>query len=212
MFTDRKDAGQRLAQALQHYKDNDVLVLAIPKGGIEVGIEAAKGVGADFSILITRKLPFPHNPESGFGALAEDGSSCVFDFAKDEMAEKTIQQIISRQQQEIARRQAVLRGGKPLPPIEGRTVILVDDGIAMGSTMRASIALCKHQNAESIVVAAPVAGTRVIREMKELVDDVVILESPPFFRAVAQVYMNWYDVSDQEALDLLGEAEELRMS
>lgn len=203
MFKDRKDAGQQLARALQAYQAEDTLVLAIPKGGIEVGCEVAEALGADFSIIITRKLPFPDNPESGFGAIAEDGSAFIFDFAKREMPDSTIQRIRQEQQHEIARRKATLRQGHPLPQIQNRTVILVDDGIAMGSTMRTSISLCQRQQAQKIIVAAPVAGANVIRQMRQLVDDMIILETPPFFRAVAQVYANWYDVPDQEARELL---------
>lgn len=203
MFQDRQDAGQQLARALEPYKDQQALVLAIPKGGIEVGIQVARHLQTDLSILITRKLPFPENPESGFGAIAENGSTFMFDFASAEIPDKTVERIIQEQKQEIARRIDVLRQGKTLPEIENRTVILVDDGIAMGSTMRASIALCKQQKAGEIVVAAPVAGRSRIQEIGKLVDEIVVLESPPFFRAVAQVYVNWYDVSDQEAISLL---------
>ena len=168
-----------------------------------MGIQVARFLKADFSIIITRKLPFPDNPESGFGAIAEDGSTFIFDFASIELPEKTIERIIQEQKQEIRRRIDVLRQRKPLPKIENRTVILVDDGIAMGSTMRASIALCQQKKAGKIVVAAPVAGHSAIHEIGKLVDEIVIVESPPFFRAVAQVYANWYDVSDQEAVSLL---------
>ena len=205
MFRDRKDAGEQLAKALHEYKDNDVLVLAIPKGGIEIGCQVAKALNAEFSLLITRKLPYPDNPEAGFGAIAEDGSTFLFGFAEAELPTKTIHRIIEEQKQEITRRKDTLRPGKSLPAIENRIVILVDDGIAMGSTMRASIALCKKQHAKHIVAAAPVAGSSVMYELVKLVDELVIVETPPFFQAVAQVYLNWYDVSDQEAVELLNQ-------
>jgi putative phosphoribosyl transferase len=203
MFNDRKDAGEKLAEALHVYKDKDALVLAIPKGGVEVGYQVAKALNADFSIIITRKLPYLDNPEAGFGAIAEDGSSFIFEFAIYELVPHIIERIVEEQKQEITRRIEVLRQGKPLPEVTDRIVILVDDGIAMGSTMRASIKLCKNQKAEKIVVGAPVAGKRVVAEISELVDEIVVVETPPFFRAVAQVYRNWYDVSDQEAIDIL---------
>lgn len=190
MFQDRQDAGQQLAHILESYKDQHALVLAIPKGGIEVGIQVARFLKADFSIIITRKLPFPHNPEAGFGAVAEDGSTFIVDFASEELSQTEIDRIIQEQKQEIRRRIDVLRQGNPLPTIENRTVILVDDGIAMGSTMRASMALCQNQKAKKIVVAAPVAGHAAIHEIGKRVDEIVILESPPFFQAVAQVYVN----------------------
>jgi putative phosphoribosyl transferase len=114
-----------------------------------------------------------------------------------------VQRIVEEQKAEIERRIRVLRGGGPLPPIEDRTVILVDDGIAMGSTMQASIELCKHQNAGRIVVGVPVAGQRVRDKVAKRVDEVVVLETPVFFRAVAQVYRDWYDVSDDQVLKIM---------
>ncbi len=203
MFDDRTDAGKRLAGALEHYKDRDVLVLAIPRGGVEVGFRVAEELNADFSIIISRKLPFPDNPESGFGAVTEDGSMYLYPAAESWVGRENIERIVARQKEEIERRIAVLRKGRPLPSIADRTVILVDDGIAMGSTMRASIKLCKNRNAGRIVVAAPVAGERVVQDIKQLVDEIVILEVPPFFRAVAQVYRNWYDVTDEEVLAIM---------
>jgi predicted phosphoribosyltransferase len=203
MFKDRKDAGKQLAQALESYQDENVLVLAIPRGGVELGYEVAKALNADFSLIVVRKLPYPENPEAGFGAVAEDGSTFTFDQSVHTLPDETVERIVRQQRDEVERRIEVLRKGKPLPEIEGRTVILVDDGIAMGSTMRAAIALCKHQGAGEIVVASPVSSERVKEEIRQLVDRVVILVTPPFFRAVAQVYQNWYDVSDREVLEIM---------
>ncbi len=197
-FKDRQDAGQNLAQALSGYRDTGALVLAIPRGGVEVGYEVARALNAELSLIVTRKLPYPDNPESGFGAIAEDGSVFIYPDATAYLSHTMIQRIMDSQEREIERRIAVLRDRKPLPQMAGRTVILVDDGIAMGSTMRASIALCRNQNAGTIVVAVPVAGERAIREIRPLVDEMVVLESPRFFQAVAQVYDRWYDVSDTE--------------
>jgi putative phosphoribosyl transferase len=210
MFKDREEAGKKLARALDHYKDKNVLVLAIPRGGVEVGFEVAKFLHADFSILISRKLPYPDNPEAGFGALAEDGSTIILKGATLWIPEKKIKKIIQEQKEEIQRRINVLRKGNPLPEIEGKTIILVDDGLAMGSTMRAAIELCRKRKAKKIVVAVPVAGDRISDEMNNTVDEVVILEIPPFFRAVAQVYMNWYDVQDREVLEILSQWEKLK--
>jgi len=203
MFENRKDAGEKLASALDKYRDKNVLVLAIPRGGVEVGYEVAEYLGAEFSIIVTRKLPFADNPESGFGAIAEDGSAFIFEFAKNLYSRETLQRILYEQREEVERRIAVLRKGKPLPEIKDRTVILVDDGIAMGSTMRASIQLCRKKKAEKIVVAVPVTGKDTKREIGRLADEVVILETPLFFQAVAQVYSNWYDVPDEEVIEIL---------
>jgi putative phosphoribosyl transferase len=203
IFKDRKDAGARLARALADYRNQNVLVLAIPRGGVEVGYEVARYLDSDFSIVVTRKLPFPDNPEAGFGAIAEDGSRFIFRDAARSLPPPVVERIVEQQQGEIKRRIRVLRGGGPLPEIADRTVILVDDGIAMGSTMRASIQLCKKQGAGKIVVATPVAGQRVAQEIEAMVDRVVVLTKPAYFRAVAQVYQDWYDVPDAEVLKIM---------
>lgn len=203
IYRDRKDAGRHLAQALLRYKEEHPVVLAIPRGGAELGFEVAKALDADFDLLIARKLPFPDNPESGFGAIAEDGSLYIIEEAARYLGEGTIRRIIGQQQEEIVRRIERLRGGRDLIPIEGRTVILVDDGIAMGSTMHAAIAYCKRHGAKKIIVAAPVTSSRVKRQLEQIVDDVVILQTPPDFHAVASVYANWYDVSDEEVLEIM---------
>jgi predicted phosphoribosyltransferase len=208
MFEDRSDAGRALAEKLEPYRDEHPLVLAIPRGGVEVGYQVAKALDADLSLLITRKLPFPGNPESGFGAIAEDGSAFVYEHAARTVPDPVIERIKERQREEIERRIEVLRKGEPLPEMSGRTVILVDDGIAMGSTMRASIQLCKHRGAGKIVVAVPVAGEQVVRDLRRLVDDVVVVETPAYFRAVAQVYRNWYDVPDAEVLEIMARRHE----
>ncbi len=206
MFEDRRDAGQQLARRLEPVRDEDVVVLAIPRGGVEVGYQVATHLDADFSLLIARKLPYPDQPEAGFGAVAEDGSTVILSDAARWLSDETIQTVVEEQREEIERRVAVLRHGEPLPDLEGRTVILVDDGIAMGSTMRAAIKCARHHGAGRIVVAVPVAGRQVTEEINrrmEVGDDVVVLEQPRFFRAVAQVYERWYDVPDSEVAAIM---------
>lgn len=203
VFTDRKDAGLKLARRLENYMGQDVLVLAIPRGGVEVGCMVAEHLHAQFSLLVIRKLPFPDNPEAGFGAIAEDGSVFLIEDAAMWVPQAHIERIVDEQSGEIRRRVQVLRGGRPLPEIRDRTVILVDDGLAMGSTMRASIMMCRKREARKIVVAVPVAGREVAEDVSRMVDELVVLEIPARFMAVAQVYMNWYDVSDDEVLEIL---------
>lgn len=204
MFRDRKDAGEKLARALEKYKNKDVLVLAIPRGGVEVGHLVAKYLHAKFSIIVSRKLPFPDNPESGFGAMAEDGSMFVFDDTKYWISDTTIiNRVIEEQREEIKRRIAVLREGKPLPKILNQVVIVVDDGVARGGTIRAAVMLLKNEKAKKIIVAAPVSGNDFFEEMSREVDELVILERPRFFQAVAQVYYHWYDVPDREVIDIM---------
>ena len=205
MFKNRKDAGEKLARALEKYREEHPVVLAIPRGGVEVGLQVSKRLGTDFCLVIARKLPFPDNPEAGFGAVAENGSTVIIENAGYWLAGETFERIKKEQIAEIERRINALRGGKPLPDIAGRTVILVDDGIAMGSTMRAAIELCRNKKAKKIVVAVPVAGKEIADVIAKEADEIVVLETPASFRAVAQVYENWYDVSDEEVLDLLRE-------
>jgi putative phosphoribosyl transferase len=203
MFEDRRDAGEKLARALKKYRNKNVLVLAIPRGGVEVGYWLAEYLNAGFFIVVSRKLPYPDNPEAGFGAIAEDGSTFMFEDAKRWLSNETIDRIIKEQSQEIKRRVMVLRKGKPLPEIINKTVILVDDGIAMGSTMRAAIMLLRNKKAGKIIVASPVSGKEVAEEIGKRVDEIVVLEKPEFFQAVAQVYRNWYDVSDREVIEIM---------
>ena len=203
MFKDRTDAGEKLAQALENYRDENVLVLAIPRGGVEIGYRVAAHLNAELSLLISRKLPYPYNPEAGFGAVAEDGSTFINEYAARGLSEELIESIKDEQIREIKRRIEVLRNGEPLPDMKDRTVILTDDGLAMGSTMNAAIKLCKNRGAGKTVVAVPVAGREVVNRIGNLVDDIIVLDMPPFFQAVAQVYENWYDVSDNEVLKIM---------
>jgi predicted phosphoribosyltransferase len=145
-------------------------------------------------------------PEAGFGAVAEDGSIYIMQDAALWISNGVIERIVQEQREEIERRIKMLRMDEPLPNVESKTVILVDDGIAMGSTMRVAIMLCKKRNAKKIVVAVPVAGESVAREIEAMVDEAIVLEKPWNFRAVAQVYQNWYDVSDEEAIKILHSA------
>lgn len=203
MFEDRRDAGRRLAELLSNYRKSEALVLAIPCGGVEVGYQVAEALALQFELLISRKLPMPGNPEAGVGAIAEDGSTYLVPGSNQRFGEAEIERIRCEQQAEIERRIRELRRGRPLPTLNGRQVILIDDGVAMGSTMRASIACCRNQDAAEVIVAVPVAGPRVVPELERLADKVVCVESPRFFRAVAQVYRHWRDVPDEEVLEIM---------
>ncbi|KXA96287.1 phosphoribosyltransferase, partial [candidate division MSBL1 archaeon SCGC-AAA259I09] len=150
----------------------------------------------------TRKLPLPDNPEAGFGAIAEDGSKVILDRAVARVPDEEIEKVMERQREEIKNRIKELRR-EPLPSIKGEKVILVDDGIAMGSTMRASIKLCKNKGTKKIVVAVPVSSEEVAEEIGEMVDEIIVLEKPEVFRAVAQVYREWHDVSNEEVLEIM---------
>ena len=203
MFHDRAEAGKLLARALSYYKGKPVIVLAIPRGGTEVGYEVASYLRAKFSLLIVRKLPFPNNPEAGFGAIAEDGSRFIFKDANKWLSKGDRDSIIKYQLNEVKRRVSVLRQGKPLPKLKGRIVILVDDGLAMGSTIIAAIKACRKLGAKRVIVASPVGSNEVALRVRKLVDTLIILETPEPFYAVAQVYEKWHDVTDAEVLSFI---------
>nr|WP_304608427.1 phosphoribosyltransferase family protein [Pontibacter anaerobius] len=203
MFKDRKDAALQLAKALDTYKDSGAIVLGIPRGGAETAYYVAKHLGAELSMLVSRKLGHPSNPEYAVGAIAEDGSIYLNPKAQSGLSEETINKLEEQQQKEIERRIQFLRKGEPLPELKGKTVLLVDDGIATGSTVFAAIKLCRNKGAAKIVVAAPVSGREKKRELLEEADEVVILETPDLYTGVSQVYYNFYNLTDQEALEFM---------
>lgn len=210
MFADRKDAAIQLAQALEKYKGKNALVLGIPRGGAETAYYVAQYLQAEFSLLISRKLGHPMNPEYAIGAIAEDGSIYISPYAQGDVSDETIHVIEEEQKKEIERRIKKLRKGKPLPELKGRTVILADDGIATGATVFAAIEMCKKRHAGKIVVAAPVSGPDVEEQFRNKADEVVILEKPEFYHAVSQVYEKFDQLSDEEAIEFLARAENER--
>ncbi|MCX6811491.1 MAG: phosphoribosyltransferase family protein [Candidatus Berkelbacteria bacterium] len=205
MFEDRSDAGKKLAQALLKYKGKDLIVLAIPRGGVPVGYEVAKKLKCPFHLVIVRKLPMPDNPEAGIGAVSET-DEVIWHSAALEYSEKIRAEILSEQKEEVKRRIKKLRKGRELPDLEDKIVILVDDGLAMGSTMQAAIKTVKAKKAAKTVGAVPIAGREVLRIMREKADEVICLETPVFFQAVAQGYRNWYDLDDNEVIKIMESA------
>lgn len=203
MFTDRKDAALKLAKALEKYKGRNALVLGIPRGGAETAYYVARYLHADLSLLISRKLGHPANPEYAFGAIAEDGSIYLNPSSSGQLSDDTIQEVANEQKKEIIRRITILRQGKPMPELKGRTVILVDDGIATGATIFAAIEMCKKQNAGKVIVASPVSGYEMEEELAEKADEVVILEKPEDYLAVSQAYLSFYNLSDEDALKFM---------
>jgi putative phosphoribosyl transferase len=200
MFANRKDAAIQLAKALEKYKGTNALVLGIPRGGAETAFYVAIHLDAELSMLVSRKLGHPDNPEYAFGAIAEDGSIYLNPHVKSELSESTINSVVEEQKLEIERRIKMLRKGKPLPNIKGRTVILVDDGIATGATIFAAIEMCKKQKAGKIVVAAPVSSNDVEERFANKADELVILEKPDYYHAVSQVYESFSQLSDEDTI------------
>ncbi|HSN09808.1 MAG TPA: phosphoribosyltransferase family protein, partial [Hanamia sp.] len=143
------------------------------------------------------------NPEYAFGAIAEDGSIYLNPSSSGQLSDETIQEVVDEQKKEISRRITILRKGKPLPELKGRTVILVDDGIATGATIFAAIEMCKKRKAGKLIVAAPVSGYEMEEELADKADEVVILEKPGDYYAVSQAYQSFYNLSDDDALGFM---------
>jgi putative phosphoribosyl transferase len=207
IFVDRRDAGFEVGKLLEaKYKDKNALVLGIPRGGVVVAYEVAKILNAEMSVVITKKLPHPLQEELAVGASAEDGSVFLTSLASG-LNPDTVRQIVKEQSKEIESRIQRFRKGKPLPEIRNRISIIVDDGIATGSTIVPAIKLCKAQKAAKVVVASPVSGERYVSEINSLADEVVIAGQPENFYAVGQVYEDFHHLSDEEVIGLLNDFE-----
>lgn len=207
MFEDRKDAGIQLGKALVGYKSENPLVIGIPRGGIETAYYVAKELDAEMIPVISRKLGYPHNPEFAMGAIAEDGSVYLSDLAKSSVNQEDLIEVMEIEKEEIKRRVKLLRQGRPLPSFKGRTVLVVDDGIATGATLFATLKLCRCQNPKRLIAAAPISGEEAARQLEKLVDGVHILIQPEDFRAVSQGYRHFSNLSDQQTLEFINKHE-----
>jgi putative phosphoribosyl transferase len=203
-FRNRADAGEQLGAALERHRRDGSIVLGIPRGGVEVGLLVAEALEAVFSVLVARKLPFPDNPEAGFGAVAEDGTLYFIPRYKDSLPPTQVNRIIREQEAEVLRRVKLFRPERPLPDLTGRHVILVDDGIAMGSTTLVAVACCRNKGAARVTVAAPVASPDALEAVRQAADGVEVLHAPDRFEAVAQFYDHWADLTDQDVVKLVG--------
>lgn len=206
----RTQAGQLLAKKLTAYANrSDLLVLGLPRGGVPVAFEIATALNAPLDICVVRKLGVPGHEELAMGAIAMGGvmvlNEEVVKGAK--IAQPIIERVAAREKRELARRDRLYRGNRPLPELKDRTVILVDDGIATGSTLQAAIAIVKQQQPKKIVVAVPVAPEPTCNQLKEEVDDVVCLIMPDPLRAIGLWYDDFLPTSDAQVQDLLARAE-----
>jgi putative phosphoribosyl transferase len=204
-FSDRVDAGKRLASALKDFAPKNGIVLAIPRGGVVVGYEIAKVLAVPLDIIIPHKLGAPDNPELAIGAIAEDGTAILDDNLITYMgvSREYIREESERQKQEIQRRLKMYRQDAPNPNLKGLGVIIVDDGIATGSTMKAALASVKNRGAASVTVAVPVGPPQTIQELKKQADRVVCLYTPDYFQAIGQFYSDFSQTTDEEVIQLL---------
>jgi predicted phosphoribosyltransferase len=208
-FRDRVDAGRRLAERLSSYAGRpDVIVLGLPRGGIPVAYEVARALGAPLDVFVVRKLGWPIQPELAMGAIAS-GGVIVLNEEVIEMVgagRELIESVADEERRELARREREYRGDRPPPSIRGRTVILVDDGLATGSTMRAAARAVREQDPARLVIAVPVGAPETCESLRAEADEVVCVLQPPFFQAVGLWYDRFEQTTDAEVRRLLEDA------
>jgi putative phosphoribosyl transferase len=212
-FRNRSEAGRRLAAELRAYANrSDVIVLALPRGGVPVGFEVASALQAPLDVFIVRKLGLPWHEEFAMGALASGGVRVLDEDAIriTGVSETDIQRVIIVEQAEIERREQQYRGTRPFPDVSGKTVILVDDGLATGSTMRAAVAALRKKGPARVVVAVPVAAPNVCNAFRDVADEIVCVETPELFQAVGQWYDDFSQTTDSEVHALLDRSRESR--
>jgi len=206
-FLNRKDAGEKIADNLEKFKNENVIVLAVPRGGIEVAYDTIKRYNFEWDLIIPRKIGAPDNKEVAVGAVSVDRSYIINEyFVKAlKISNKYLAQEINDQINEIKRRLKEYRGTETLPDVKDKTVILIDDGIATGFTLTAAIKSIKSLGAIKIVLAVPVGPRHTVKQFKEIVDEVICIYSPDDFTAVGKCYEDFSQVEDEEVFNLLNE-------
>ncbi|MEW6570761.1 MAG: phosphoribosyltransferase [Nitrospirota bacterium] len=206
MFRDRKDAALRLAEKLTQYKNGkNVIVLALPRGGVVTGYEIARQLNVPLDIMIVRKIGFPGQPEFAIGAVSETGTVVLNEpvISRYGVSGEYIRNELARQKDEISRRIKLYRKGKGIASLTDKIIILVDDGVATGATIKAAIATLKQEEINRLVVAVPVAPPETADELNRLADELICLETPLDFMAVGSYYRDFTQVSDETVIELL---------
>ena len=206
VYTDRHEAGRILAKALAPYRSlSHGLVLGLPRGGVAVAEEVARALHLPLDVILLRKLPYPENPELAVGAIAEDGSLFLNPEFRSGMEQhpEWLQSIIREQMAVIQQRARLYRCHRHPHPLRSKTVILVDDGIATGATMKVAVHAVQSAGAQKTIVAVPIASPSTVREMQQEADEVVVLEAPLEFYAVGQAYESFDQVSDEQVCEIL---------
>lgn len=208
LFIDRLDAGLQVARHVGHLRGEDVVVLGLPRGGVPVAFEVATELGAPLDVIVVRKLGVPFQPEFGFGAIGEGGVRIINDEVVQlaGLSEREIAAVEARERAELARRVQRFRGDRPPVPLAGRTVVVVDDGIATGSTARAACQVAKAQGAKRVVLAVPVGPAETIASLRRDADEVVCLHTPEMFFAIGEYYAEFAQTRECEVTDLLNKA------
>ncbi|MDX6710642.1 MAG: putative phosphoribosyl transferase [Blastocatellia bacterium] len=215
IYRDRTDAGKRLATLLTAYANRpDVLVLALPRGGVPVAFEVARALRAPLDIFLVRKLGAPGQKELAMGAIATGGVRVLNEDVVEylQIPDNVIDEIAADELQELERREHAYRGNRPAPDVRGKTVILVDDGLATGSTMRAAAAALRQQKPARIIIAVPVSAPQTCDEYRMGVDEIVCDVTPEPFHAVGQWYKDFSQTTDEEVSNLLEQAASRKLS
>jgi putative phosphoribosyl transferase len=210
LFKDRQDAGRHLAEELSEYAGKPgLLVLALPRGGVPVAYQVARALNAPLDVFLVRKLGLPGQEELAMGAIASGGVRVMNEDLMDmiDIPEQVLEATASHEQQELERRERLYRGDRPFPQIEGRTVILIDDGLATGASMRAAVLGIQAQKPGSVVVAVPVAAPETCREFEAHVDAIVCAVTPEPFYGVGYWYEDFSQTTDEEVRELLEKAD-----
>ena len=207
-FRDREDAGKRLARALSEFRGQGVVILGMPRGGVVVAREVAEALDAPLDIVVTRKIGAPGEPEFALGAVTQEGDVMVDRRAADLVGATAeyLQEEAQRKKSEVRERMRSLRGDAPYPNLEGKAVVIVDDGMATGNSMRAAIRSVRRRGPKEVVVAVPVAPAEAVVEISREGTRVVCLEQPGFFFAIGEFYNNFEQVEDSEVRRLLESA------
>src|SRR5258706_4891600 len=215
IYRDRSEAGKHLAARLAKYANrHDVLVLALPRGGVPVGFEVARALHAPLDIFLVRKLGVPGHEELAMGAISTGGVRVLNDDVVDHMQIPggVIDAIAKIELKELERRERAYRGDRPEPNVQGKTIILVDDGLATGSTMRAAVAALRQQDPARIVVAVPVSATQTCDEYRMGVDEIICASTPEPFHGDGQWYRDFSQTSDDEVRELLKKAQAFHLT
>jgi putative phosphoribosyl transferase len=203
-FRDRRQAGRALAEQLAHYYGRpNLLVLALPRGGVAVGFEVAHALQAPLDVFVVRKLGFPGHEEYAMGAIASGGVRVMNPMTGITVPPDELAAVVEREQDELVRRERLYRGDRPPVDVRGRTVIVVDDGLATGSTMRAAVLAIRQQHPARLTVAVPVGAPDTCQQLRDEADEVVCAAMPQPFRAVGLWYQEFPQASDDEVHDLL---------
>lgn len=209
LLPDREDAGRRLAERLQSYRGRDVVVLALPRGGVPVAAEIARTLNAPLDLLFVRKIGLPWQPELAYAAVVDGTPPEVVvndEVARLEpMSDAELQRATREEVDEIERRRRLYMAGRAPLDVTGREVILVDDGLATGTTARAALRGLRRRGPSRLVLAVPVAPLETVEELRSLVDELVCLETPPHFRAIGLHYADFHQLEDDEVLGILRE-------